>query len=138
MNKKRVEVLMKPAMDALNDPECGIQIKNKETGKGTGQIPDGFRGQISSFGAAVTMGSFKAAAAFFAKDVDRSQADVNRGELLRVMYRISSVGDGTWKDARAIAEEIFELDSSAEKQWKEEFINASIALKLALNAFRLV
>lgn len=138
MNKKRVEALMKPALDALNEPECGIQIKNRETGKFTGQIPDGFRGQISSFGAAVTMGSFKAAVAFFAKDSEKSQAGVKRDELLRTMYRISSFGGGKWKDAQTIAREIFALDTSAEKRWKEEFINASVALKLAMNAFELV
>ena len=137
MNKKRVEKLIQPALDALNDPKCRIQNKDS-AGMFNGGIDGGFRGQISSFGAAVTMGSFKAAAAFFAKDSEKSQADVDRGELLRVMYRISSVGDGTWKDAKTIAREIFGLDPSAERQWKEEFINASIALKLALNAFKLV
>lgn len=136
MNKKRVEKLIQPALDALNDPKCRIQNKDS-AGMFNGEIDGGFRGQISSFGAAVTMGSFKAAAAFFAKDSEKSQADVDRGELLRVMYRISSVG-GEWKDAKAIAREIFGLDPSAERQWKEEFINASVALKLALNAFKLV
>ena len=130
MNKRRVEQLIGPAMDALNEPECGIQNKT-ETGKFTGEIADGFRGQISSFGAAVTMGSFKAAAAFFSKDAEKSQADVSRDELLRVMYRISSFG-GTWKEAKTIAREIYALDESAQRQWKE------IALKLALNAFTLV
>ena len=136
MNKKRVEKLIQPAMDALNDPNCKIQNRDS-AGNFNGEIASGFRGQISSFGAAVTMGSFKAAAAFFAKDKDKSQADVNRDELLRVMYRISSFG-GTWKDAKDIAHEIFDLDDSAERLWKEEFINASIALKLALNAFKLI
>ena len=137
MNKKRVEELMKPALMALNAPECGIQIKGKD-GEFTGQIPNGFRGQISSFGAAVTMGSFKAAVAFFSKDKDKSSASVERDQLIRAMYRISSVGDGEWKDVKTIAKEIFVLDPSAERRWKEEFINASIALKLAMNAFELV
>ena len=54
MNKKQVNDWILPAQKAII--ECGIA----ENGK----VDSAFRGQISSFGAAVVMGSLKSAVAF--------------------------------------------------------------------------
>ncbi|MBO7254714.1 MAG: hypothetical protein J6V36_05375 [Clostridia bacterium] len=101
-----------------------------------GTIPKTFRGHISSFGAAVTMGSFKAAVAFFSQ---QAGAKVERHALLETMYYITNITDNSWKSAQKIAEEIINKTDKAEiNKMKDDFINASLALKLAMNAFELV
>ena len=123
MNKRQVEEYLPRALEALNSPESKIARD--------GKIPRSFRGQISSFGAAVTMGSFKAAVAFFS---DNGSADVPRSELIRAMY---FVVHGAWKTAEAICGEVLRWKQSELFAEKECFLNASVALKLAMNAFEL-
>ena len=145
MNKRRVEALLPLALQTLEHSECGMQ-------KSTGEIESGYRAQISAFGAAVTMGSFKAAVAFFSKAASNranENSTVDRSKLLRAMYYIvqyktkedgkpdTEANNENWKDAKVIAAELLRLPDSAVSQTKEEFINASLALKLALNAYSL-
>ena len=126
MNKRKVEQLFPKAIEALN----ASKIKEKDE-KGV-YIAKGFRSQISSFGAAVTMGSFRAAVAFFGNN---GESDVERSELIRTMYYMVK---NEWLPAQKIVEEIVSIRDNAQlMQMKEDFINASVALKLALNAFRL-
>lgn len=127
MNKRKVDKWLNVALDALNDTQnCKICSKD-------GKIEEGFRSQISAFGAAVTMGSFKAAVAFFS---DEKKAAVSRSELIRAMYYIIH---GEWKDEKAILKEILAItDRNRHKNIQNDFIQASIALKLAMNAFELV
>ena len=75
MNKKRVDNWVITARDALI--HCGIAKD--------GKIDKNFRSQISAFGAAVTMGSFKAAVAFYAK---QGNADTDRSALLKAIYYV--------------------------------------------------
>ena len=116
MNKKRVDQWIPKAKEALE--KVGIA---KE-----GQIPKGFRGQIASFGAAVVMGSFKSAVAFFAK---KGSSKTERQKLLEAMYYVMTDGE--------TSEDIFAEICKAEKDWQNDFIDASIALKLAMNFFEL-
>lgn len=118
MNKKRVDNWIITARDALI--HCGIATKD-------GKIDKNFRSQISAFGAAVTMGSFKAAAAFYAK---QGNAATDRSALLKAIHYMR-----TGKDASP--DEIFlsvcgtvDLDAL-----QAEYLDASIALKLAMNLF---
>jgi len=127
MNKRKVEQLLPKAIEALNHEPSKIK---KTDGKDI-YIEKGFRGQISSFGAAVTMGSFRAAVAFFGNN---GESDVERSELIRTMYYMVK---GEWFPAQTIVEEIVSMDNAKLAQMKEDFINASVALKLALNAFDL-
>ena len=127
MNKRKVEQLLPKAIAALN----ASKIKKRDK-TGADYVEKGFRGQISSFGAAVTMGSFRAAVAFFGNN---GESDVERSELIRIMYYMIN---GQWISAPEIVEEIVSIDNNARlAQMKEDFINASVALKLALNAFDL-
>ena len=140
MNKRKVETWLSKAIEALECNECKIQLRDKvkdENGKEreipNGKISKSFRGQISSFGAAVTMGSFKSAVAFFGKD---GESGVKRSELIRAIYYIT---DGVWKEADCIVSEVIrETDNVRLAKKKEDFINASVAIKLAMNAFELV
>ena len=76
MNKKRVNSLLLVAKQALD--ECGIA----ENGK----INSAFRGQISSFGAAIVTGNLPAATAFFSV---QGGSDVKRDRLLNIIFRNS-------------------------------------------------
>ena len=119
MNKKQVNDWIKPAKEAI--VECGIAAN--------GKVDSSFRGQISSFGAAVVMGSLKSAVAFFANN---GSAQVERSKLIKAIYYI--ISNGEKKEPKDIFEFICKNDN---RQTKEQFINASIAIKLALNLFDL-
>lgn len=119
MNKNRVNNWILPAREAI--VKCGIS----EDGK---TVKKTFRGQISSFGAAVIMGSLKSAVAFFA---DNGGASVQRDKLIEALYFI--INDGEKKTAA----EVFSWVCESQVDLKEQFEDASIALKLALNFFEL-
>lgn len=118
MNKQRVNDWIAPAAEALK--VAGIAIN--------GKIDSKFRGQISTFGAAVTMGSLKAAAAFFTK---QGGAAVPRERLLTAMYYVIT---GEEKKPN----EVFRYICDHEDPYvREQFVDAAIALKLAMNLYAL-
>lgn len=120
MNKKRVNDWILPAKKAIEM----FGISNDK-----GQVVKTFRGQISSFGAAVVMGSLKSAVAYFSAD---GEATVERTKLVKAMYYVVEK-----KEAKP--EEVFEyICKNDDIQTKEKFIDASLAIKLALNFFELV
>ncbi|ORU00264.1 CRISPR-associated protein, Cmr5 family [Anaerovibrio sp. JC8] len=103
-----------------------------------GKIDRAFRGQISSFGAAITMGSLLAAIAYFSK---RAGASVERQLILAAIYDIVK----SRHEGEQFHETLFEYaierkkrGMSAERDCKEEILNAAIALKLAMNLYELV
>lgn len=118
MNKKQINEWILPAKTAIE--VCGIA----ENGK----VDNSFRGQISSFGAAVIMGSLKSAVAFFADD---GNAKVSRSKLIEAIYYVIT---GERKRPKDVFMYICKNES---RQTEEQFINASIAIKLALNFFDL-
>ena len=131
MNKRKVEEYLPRALEGLANPKCNIRKKDKND-KFLNQIEKNFRGQISSFGAAVTMGSFKAAVAFFGQ---KGSAEVDRSELLRL---INYVVNNDWETADKIVTNILGLADSDVPGVQEQYLNASVAIKLAMNAFELV
>lgn len=118
MNKKRVNEWIAPAAQALEE------VKIVENGK----IDSSFRGQIASFGAAVAMGSLKAATAFFTQ---QGSAKVRRELLLSAIFMVIT---GEHKEPKYVFKYVCEHDS---KQLQEQFIDAAIALKLAMNLYDL-
>ena len=120
MNKKRVNDWLPKAKEVLTT----MEIAKK------GEIDNAFRGQISSFGAAVIMGSLPAATAFYAS---QGESAVERQKLLQAMYYLISGEEKT--DCAKILEYVCDHDSS---ELKELFADASIALKLAMNFFKRV
>ena len=119
MNKQRVNDWIPSAAEALE--VAGIAQNGKVDSK--------FRGQISSFGAAVTMGSLKSAAAFFAK---QGGAAVPRERLLTAMYYVIT---GEEKKPNEVFLKICNHD---DHYMREQFVDAAIALKLAMNLYELV
>ena len=93
-----------------------------------GTIAKGFRGQISSFGAAVVGGSVCAAIAFFSQ---QSGAAVEREKLLEAIQYILQK-----KEIMKKEEDLFSYAVHNKEKAKEEILNAAIALKLAMNLYR--
>ena len=118
MNKQRVNDWIAPAADAL-----AIVGVAKE-----GKISARYRTQISSFGAAVTMGSLKAAAAFFA---DQGGSSIPRHLLLSAMYYVIT---GEQRQPKEVFSYICDHDDI---YTRELFIDAAIALKLAMSLYEL-
>ena len=105
-----------------------------------GKIVKTFRGQISSFGAAVSMGNLKSAVAFFS---EQAGASVPRENLLRAICYVLQRDQGA--EAEAIhpknikTDKIFDYICAHESvQLKNKFLDASVALKLAMNLFELI
>ncbi len=159
MNKRKVEEMLPTALDGLKDSRCGIRQPKKDEHGNVITNDDGtpvmfidknFRGQIAAFGAAVTMGSFKSAIAFFG---EKGGSEVERQNLVRLMYYVTH--KGKWmqtepikdededeekkkkKEAEKIVEEVIGMTDSQARTEKEKYLNASLAIKLALNAFHL-
>ena len=121
MYKRHVEQYMELTHKALNSSECRILVD--------GKCSKEFRSCISSFGSAVTMGSFKQAVCDFCE----SSASDKKRSLIRCVYAITH--NLAWKEPGQIAEEIVQLNAAKERDTKRKFENAAIALKLMLNAY---
>ena len=120
MNKKRVEQYLPVAIEALE--KCKIA----ENGK----IEKTFRGNISSFGAAVSEGSFKTAVAFFS---EKGGSSIDRHNLIKALWYVTQ--DREYKDPKDICKKIILMPDTGEI--KAQFLDASIALKLAMNVYEL-
>lgn len=113
-----------------------------------GKIVKTFRSQISSFGAAVSMGNLKSAVAFFS---EQAGASVPRENLLRAIWFVLKRSEGLTQEeimkpsekapeehpiqTDAIFDYVCENDGSV---LKNKFLDASVALKLAMNLFELI
>ena len=118
MNKAKIDRDIPAAYRALND------AKIVEDGK----IDAGFRGQIATFGAAVSMGSLLSAIAFFS---EKNKSDVPREKLLDALFLIIQTHEGNGsKDCK----DLYQY-APAHPDCQEEVLNAAIALKLAINLY---
>lgn len=122
MNKAKVNELVPLAYEALQ--ETGI-VKD-------GKIDKAFRGQISSFGVAVTMGSFLSAIAFFSEE--ESAAKVDRTLLMKAILVVLKKS-GKASNVNELYQYIFKAKKVSEAKLKEDVINATIAIKLAMNLY---
>ena len=122
MNKKQVDSLIPEAYLMLRD--AGIA----ENGK----IDKTRRGQISSFGAAVTTGSLLAAVSFFSVQESRG---VPRRQLMDAIFRLIDHKNGSTDLFDYVVKS---RQAGKEQIAKEEIINRAIALKLAMNLYELV
>ena len=121
MNKKIINDEIAIAYEAI--------IENKIV-DGQGQVQKTFRGQITSFGASI-MGSLLPAIAFF---YDSEKSTVDRKKVLDAVYYILQARQKIGQDEK----NLFEYAKKHQEESKEEILNASIALKLAINLFKLI
>ena len=123
MNKNTINQQMQFAYEAL--AEAGIADVS-------GNISKTFRGQISSFGAALTMGSLLPAIAFFSNDGGSS---VQRSKLMAAILLVLQKNGKAKKDVKTLFDY---AKSGNEDACKDEILNAAISLKLAMNLYNLV
>ena len=121
MNKNTVNEWITPAYKALE--KYGIAVN--------GKIKKTFRGQISTFGAAISTGSLRAAVAFFS---DAGSATVRRDKLMEAILDIlkeQKIADSSYVN-------LYQYVDQNELEAKDPILNATIALKLAMNLYCLV
>lgn len=127
MNKKRVDKNIGNAYEILQSKEIGIAVD--------GKIAKGYRGQISTFGAAISSGSLLAAIAFFS---DKGKAQVNREKLMKAIMELVKRNHDNVKE-----DELFHYVKNRTKSegesiyLKEEILDYAIAIKLAMNLYTL-
>ena len=94
-----------------------------------------FRGQISSFGAAVTMGSLLSAVAFYSQ---KGGASTDRPKLMSAIYTIMK--EELNKEGKSVPTEKSSLEyviGNDTDTIKDKVIDAAVALKLAMNVYEL-
>lgn len=119
MSIRRINGYLPKAIDAIKI--CGICDKK------TLEIDKTFRGQISSFGAAVQMGSLQAAVAFFTK---QGGSDTERQKLMDAIKMLVYPEENK--------KTLLELVICDHGGRKNEILDAAVAIKLAMNAYILV
>lgn len=104
-----------------------------------GKVNKSYRGQISTLGAAITMGSVKAAVCFFSEAANNN-SEVDRSKLLKAITYVLQTCEDTKERYKAVGgkkglkEYVLNANSDTEIL-KEDIVNAAIAIKLALNLF---
>lgn len=145
MNKKKVDSYLKNAVAVLEKTKI---VEEKK-------IEKGYRRQISTFGASVTMGSILSAVACFS---EQGKANVNRSKLMAAIYLLLKneklkeyneelkeyygKKDPDKKDPdKNYSNKLFEYvkDNYPDNAVtvKEEILEAAVALKLAMNLYEL-
>ncbi|MBR4344490.1 MAG: hypothetical protein IKP88_17615 [Lachnospiraceae bacterium] len=128
MNKRRIDSNISVAAEAL-----------KQTGiaDAAGRIRKGYRGQISTFGAAIKNESLKSAIAYFSNSENGS--DFKRTALMKAICYVLKV-DPKKEDAGAYSDTDLYMYVDKEpiaslRSIQDKIIDAAIALKLAMNLF---
>lgn len=137
-NKNRIDSYIPDAIESLT--ASGI-ARN-------GKVDSSYRGQISSFGAAVTVGSFKQAVAFFALDAKNGDSKITRSDLILAIDYILNKETYNLKDGKIenkkteidrIKENILKTtDSKVLKALENKYLDAAVALKFAMGLFDMV
>lgn len=101
-----------------------VQTDKKDDKK---YINKSFRGQISSFGAAVQMGSLISAVAFYSS---QGGAETDRSKLMDAIYLLVT-------NEKTVQEKALLRLVVDKKVTKQQAIDAAVAIKLAMNAYEL-
>ena len=130
MNKRLVERWLPSAQKALKD--TGVASK-------TGVIEKTFRGQISTFGAAVSMGSLLTAIAFFSENANTQDGKehVERSRLMPAILAVLKDNQQGIEEQSLYDYALRRIRAGEESRCREEILLAAIALKLAMNLFEL-
>lgn len=101
-----------------------------------GKVSKAYRGQISTLGAAITMGSIRSAVCYFSEKANNG-TDVNRSYLLDAITYVLKNNEDTKKryNGKELKEIVNESEDAKLTSIKEDIINAAIAIKLALNLY---
>lgn len=133
-NKNRIDSYIPDAIKAL---EISGIAKN-------GKIDSSYRSQISSFGAAVTIGSFKQAVAFFSQDAKNGDSKISRSDLIVAINCILNPDDFSDKEyinqskeklLKKIKTDILMQNAKSLKTLENQYLDASVALKVAMGVY---
>ena len=129
---KQVEKFIPPAVQLIKD--------HLATGEGKLVVPSVYKGYISSMGASIIMSGLLPTLAFYNTDGDNSSSEKARRPLLNVLHGLlKDRHEGL--DRHGLFEHAIGLQEAkrhaALRQLKEEVIQASIAVKLALRTFKM-
>lgn len=105
-------------------------VKKDEKKNAQKYILKSFRSQISSFGAAVEMGSLLSAVAFFS---NKGGSDTDRPKLMQAIYMLIT---NTEENCNEKALLVYVKDNNT-AETKRNVIDAAVALKLAMNTYEL-
>ena len=125
MNKKLVDALLPDAVTVLK--KVGIANEKNE-------IDKNFRGQISSFGAAVSAGSLLAAAAFFN---EQAGAKNDRSKLMTAINLLLEAHGLTDCKGENLFDTIRNTPAGQQRSLKDDVLACAVALKLAMNLYKL-
>lgn len=133
-NKNRIDSYIPAAIEALKT--SGI-ARN-------GRVDGSYRGQISSFGAAVTIGSFKQAVAFFSQDAKNGDSKITRSDLIIAINCIlypdefsdkEYISKNKEKLLKKIKTDILEQDAKSLKTLENQYLDAAVAIKVAMGVY---
>lgn len=127
MSKQRIDEYLPFAYEALS--ECGVAANN--------EINKTFRGQISTFGAAITMGSLLASVAFFS---EQGGSTTERQKLMAAIHYVifkSENKDVSGCNSNSLFLLVKNTQADQIDSLKEKILDAAIALKLAMNLYTL-
>lgn len=122
MAKSRINRYLSIAYEAVKNSEL---IKDDK-------LQGNYQAQITSFGAAVSMGSLLSAIAFFS---DKGSSDVKRQELMKLIYYIIKKDKGSEEKYNEIKKYALFEYAKDNGNIKPEVLDAAIAIKLTLNLF---
>lgn len=126
MNKRRVDGMIPLAYEVLKE----VQIVEKD-----GTIDKSYRGQISSFGAAVAMGSLLSAVSYFSQ---QNRAAVDRSKLMTAIHMLMNKENGRGGDEKSDPLALFNyVRKDSGMAAKELILDCAVALKLAMNLYNL-
>ncbi len=126
MNKIAIDRNLPYAYKAIIDAEISKD----------GKVNKSYRGQISTLGAAITMGSIKSAICFFSEKANNN-SDADRSKLLKAISYVLKNSEDTREQYKKVDDfKVYILNSDLDiEALKEDIINAAIAIKLAMNLF---
>ena len=130
MNKKRIDKNIDLAYKVMS--KVGIAVD--------GRVSRSYRGQIASFGAAISSGSLIAAIAFFS---GQNKAQVDRSKLMRAIMELIKLSRPEMdfseyeKDENTALFFFVQQHKEDRLKLKEEIIDYAIAIKLAMNLYEL-
>lgn len=124
MNRDEMIIKAIPILEKVGIVKIDKKKNNQE------YIEKSFRSQISSFGAAVEMGSLLSAVAFFS---NKGGSDTDRPKLMQAIYMLIT---NTEENCNEKALLVYVKDNNT-AETKRNVIDAAVALKLAMNAYEL-
>ncbi len=131
MNKKRVDELIPHAYEVIKKVDiCGKDKKDPEKLV----VDSTYASYISSFGAAVTMGSLISAVAFFATspEENKKRTDADRGKIGKAIFEVLKLWNPDISESNLFD---YVKKHGKTRQTKELILDAAVALKLALNLY---